>query len=114
MLSLRAEVRYSAYGRMKGLIGKPADRFPRGSGLWILPCNGIHTFGMRFPIDAVYLDSQERVVRMYQRLVPFRIGSIIFKAKSVLELPAGALEMTRTQVGDELEFRPLVSEKIAT
>jgi uncharacterized membrane protein (UPF0127 family) len=95
---------------MKGLIGRSPEHFPQGSGLWISPCNGIHTMGMRFPIDAVYLDSQKRVLRMYHALVPFRIASLVFKAKSVLELPAGALEITRTQIGDELEFRSISSE----
>jgi uncharacterized protein len=99
---------------MKGLMGKSAELFPPGSGLWIFPCDGIHTFGMRFPIDAAYLDSQKRVVRVYHALVPFRIASFVFKAKSVLELPAGTLELTHTQVGDELEFRTSSSEEIAT
>jgi hypothetical protein len=92
---------------MKGLMGRAPEHFPPGSGLWILPSNGIHTFGMRFPIDAAYLDSHRRVVRVYKRLVPSRIAALSFRAKSVLELPAGTLEAARTEVGDELEFHPL-------
>ncbi len=104
----------SAYMRILGLIGRPARLFPPGSGLWIVPCNGIHTLAMRFPIDAAYLDAHNRVIRICRRLVPFRIASVTFKAKSVLELPAGTLEQTQTQIGDELEFRKLSNEEART
>jgi uncharacterized membrane protein (UPF0127 family) len=106
-LSSEAEVARSAYKRMKGLIGKPAREFTRGNALWIIPSNGIHTVGMGFPIDAAYLDSEGRVLKTYHRLSPFRIGAVRFRAKSVLELPAGTLAETHTEVGDVLEFRPI-------
>jgi uncharacterized membrane protein (UPF0127 family) len=106
-LSSKAEVAYSAYRRMKGLIGRSAQKFVQGNGLWIVPSDGIHTIGMSFPIDVAYLDKEKRVIKTYHRLPPFRIGSLKFRAKSVLELPAGTLARTGTEVGDELEFRPL-------
>lgn len=95
---------------MKGLIGRSAGAFSSGSGLWIVPSNGIHTFGMRFPIDVAYLDSRDRVLMLYHRIAPFRIAALMLRAESVLELPAGTLERTQTQVGDELEFRPSSGE----
>lgn len=104
-LSGRVEPANSLFKRMKGLIGRPSENFPSGSGLWLLPCDGIHTFGMRFPIDAVYLDSNLQVVRLYHRIKPFRVAALMFKARSVLELPSGTLELTQTKVGDQLEFR---------
>ena len=113
LLARRAEAACSPAARMKGLMGRPLEKFPSGSGLWIFPSNGIHTFGMRFPIDAVYLDSRRRVVRIYKRLVPKRIAALSVRTRSVLELPAGTLEAARTQVGDELEFRPLTTEETA-
>jgi len=61
---------------------------------------------MRFAIDAVYLDSNNRVVRCYHNLKPFRIAAVVLKARSVLELPAGTLRATQTQPGDELDFQP--------
>lgn len=67
---------------------------------------GIHTFGMRFPIDVVYLNSQTQVLRLYRRLAPCRFAALSIRAKSVLELPEGTLEQTHTEVGDQLEFRP--------
>lgn len=110
-IASKTETADSAFGRMKGLIGRLPEQFPQGSGIWIFPCNGIHTFGMRFPIDAAYLDSRKRVVRIYHGLVPYRIARLMFKAKSVLELPAGTLKSTHTQLGDELEFRPVSDEE---
>jgi uncharacterized protein len=96
---------------MKGLIGRRPEQFLQGRGIWIYPCNGIHTFGMRFPIDVAYLDSRKQVVRIYHALVPFRIARMMLKAKSVLELPAGTLESTQTQIGDELEFHLVSTEE---
>jgi uncharacterized membrane protein (UPF0127 family) len=89
---------------MKGLIGRAAREFDPGNALWIVPSDGIHTFGMRFPIDAVYLDSRGRILKLYHRLRPFRIAALMPSAKSVLELPAGTLIRTHTEVGDVLEF----------
>lgn len=101
-----AESARTLFQRMKGLIGRPARLFPAGKGLWIIPSDGIHTFGMRFPIDAVYLDSSGKVLRLYHSLPPCRIGAIILKTRSVLELPPGILAKTHTEAGDVLEFYP--------
>ncbi len=60
---------------------------------------------MRFPIDAAYLDSKGKVLKMYHRLAPHRFAAVMLRARSVLELPPGTLERTGTQVGDILEFR---------
>jgi uncharacterized protein len=105
-LASEAEMPRSTYGRMQGLIGRSFQSFSPGMGLWIIPSMGIHTFGMRFPIDVVYLDSQTQILRLYHRLAPFRFGAPMIRARSVLELPAGVLEQTHTEVGDVLEFRP--------
>ena len=91
---------------MKGLIGRSAEQFAAGKALWIIPSEGIHTFGMRFPIDAAYLDSQGRVIKVYHELAPYRLAAVDFKAGSVLELPPGILTQTHTEIGDILEFQP--------
>ncbi len=75
-----------------------------GEGLWIYPTQAIHTFGMRFPIDVAFLDRRLRVKRVYHGLVPYRLTSLVWGAKSVLELPSGSLAVTGTTVGDELQF----------
>src|SRR5436309_2234158 len=75
-----------------------------GEGLWIYPTQAIHTFGMRFPIDVAFLDRGLRVKRVYHGLVPFRLTSLVWGARSVLELPSGSLASTGTAIGDELQF----------
>lgn len=75
-----------------------------GEGLWIVPCEAVHTFFMKFTIDVLYLDRKRRVKKAVSRLVPWRISGYL-PAHSVLELPAGAIEMTQTDRGDELEFQ---------
>ncbi len=98
------EVPESAWGRMKGLIGRSSGEFRQGRGLLIAPSEGIHTIGMSFPIDVAYLDSEHRVIRTYSQLKPFRIGAVKFRTRCVLELPAGSLRESRTEVGDLLRF----------
>ena len=87
--------------RAKGLLKR--DRLDEGSGLWIVPCEGVHTFFMRFTIDVLYIDRKRRVRRAVRQLVPWRM-SVCLTAYSVLELPAGTIECTNTQKGDQLEI----------
>ncbi len=103
-LASETEIAQSLFRRMKGLIGRSAQAFTPGNGLWIVPSNGIHTFGMSFPIDVAYLDSREQVLKLYHRLAPFRIAAPMLRARSILELPAGILAQTHTKVGDVLEI----------
>jgi uncharacterized membrane protein (UPF0127 family) len=70
--------------------------------MWIAPCSGIHTFFMRFPIDAVFLDRQQRVVRTYPGLRTWRMVPLVLRAHSVVELPAGTLEKVPLSRGDQL------------
>ncbi len=95
---------------MKGLIGRSEQNFPPGKGLWISPSQGVHTFGMAFPIDVLYLDSHGTVLRTYHQLAPFRIAALLPRARSILELPAGTLARTGTEVGDLLELQPVAKE----
>lgn len=77
------------------------ERLERGEGLWIVPCESVHTFFMKFPIDLVYLN-KERKVRKVRNAVPaWRLSACLF-AHSILELPAGTVEETGTQPGDQL------------
>ena len=94
------------WARMKGLLGRSSDDFGRGRGLWLEPCQAIHTIGMSFAIDVVYLDSTSHVIHTCQALQPCRLAAFKFRARSVLELPAGSLACSDTQTGDLLEFTP--------
>ena len=74
-----------------------------GDGLWIVPCEGVHTFGMKFAIDIVFL-SRKHVVRKLRHSAPRRRLALDLLAHSVLELPAGMIRTTGTQVGDQLKL----------
>jgi uncharacterized membrane protein (UPF0127 family) len=94
----------SHWSRFRGLMATDAGRFPAGSGLWIVPCRGVHTFGMRFPIDVLYLDSEKRVVHLEHNLRPWRMAPIRLKAATVIEVPCGTLHGTQTGIGDVLDI----------
>lgn len=103
-LAEKAQFADSGWARVKGLIGCASRDFIGGMALWIKPSEGIHTFGMAFPIDVAYLNAKRCVIRIYHRLPPNRIAALSLKTWSIIELPAGTLEQTGTQVGDQLEF----------
>lgn len=76
----------------------------QGEGLLLEPCSAIHTFGMAFPIDAIFLNREGIVVHLIPRMKGLRVSRYVFKARSVLELRAGTIQETGTQVGDRLVF----------
>jgi len=90
--------------RLVGLLGKTVTWSRPGRGLWINPCHGVHTLGMTFPIDLVFLDRDKRVVHVEEHVRPFRISKVCLNARSVLELPAHTIYRTGTRVGDVLEI----------
>jgi uncharacterized membrane protein (UPF0127 family) len=90
--------------RLVGLLGK-TKHWPRpGRGLWIVPSHGVHTIGMLFSIDLIFLDPENVVVHVEEVVRPFRISSVSLRTKSVLELPAHTVFRTGTKVGDRLEI----------
>lgn len=97
----------SVWERMRGLLGHTSEDFQPGKGLWLTPCQWIHTFGMSFPIDALYLDSDYKVIYACRDLMPSRLASLKLGARSVIELPAGTVSGTQTTVGDRLELKEL-------
>ncbi|MBX5482277.1 MAG: DUF192 domain-containing protein [Myxococcaceae bacterium] len=105
VLGDRIEEARSLGDRLVGLMGRRT--LPFGEGLHIVPCNSIHTFFMRLPIDVAFLDAERRIVKLMAALPPWRATSIYFRAKSVLELPAGVFAGSGTMEGDELVFEEL-------
>jgi uncharacterized membrane protein (UPF0127 family) len=101
-LALRAVRAERFWTRFLGLMGRPG--LPDGEGLHIVPCNGIHSFFMRFPFDAVFLDRELRVVRCVEAIPPWRATPVYRAAHSVLELPAGTVTASGTREGDVLAF----------
>ena len=102
--TLGSDVRLADTPRTRRIGLLEREKLNPGEGLWIYPTQAIHTFGMRFPIDVVFVDRQMRVKRIYHRLAPFRLTSLVWSAQSVLELPSGSLAATQTAVGDELQI----------
>lgn len=96
----RIEIADTSLSRFVGLLGR-RSLLP-GQGLLILPSNGVHTLGMRFAIDVVFLDDARRVLRVRENLRPFRITSLDWRAESVLELPVSTIRAARLEVGDQL------------
>jgi uncharacterized membrane protein (UPF0127 family) len=103
VLADRARVADRLWPRLVGLL---RDReLAEGDGLWIVPCNSIHSFFMKFVFDAVFLDKELRVVHLLPEMPRGKTSKIILTAKSVLELPAGAIARSGTQSGDQFEMR---------
>ncbi len=105
----RIELAHSSMRRLFGLLGRRG--LSAGSGLWIAPSSGIHTMGMAFPIDVIGLDRDYNIVKLWSSLRPFRLTSISFQMKSVLELPAGTIQASGAQIGDTLQITPAAAAK---
>ena len=103
-LATEAVVADSYLGRLVGLLGKTKRWAHLGAGLWIIPSQGVHTIGMLFPIDVIFLSKEKEVIRVEEHLRPFRISTVSLKSLSVLELPAYTIYRTGTKVGDQLEI----------
>ena len=101
MLAEHAAIADTSAKRRTGLLKHTS--FEPGDGLWIVPCEGVHTFGMKFAIDVIFLTRKRKVLKIRPRMVRGRL-SFSLLAHSVLELPAGTAEATLTAAGDQLEF----------
>ena len=98
--------------RIRGLLGR--DGLEEGEGLLISPCPSIHMWGMKFALDAVFLDSENVVVDLAEDLKPgkyfvakpLEVEGATRKARDVIELPVGTIARTQTQRGDKLQCTP--------
>jgi len=86
--------------RLKGLIGKM--KLKSDEGLWVVPSSGVHTLGVLFPLDLIYLDDQFRVIHQVESFPTFRIAPLMTQAASVLQLPTHTIFSSQTQTGDQL------------
>lgn len=108
-MASRARVADGYFSRLIGLLGTTRSWAQPGAGLWIVPSHGVHMIGMLYALDLIFLDRRRQVVDVVERIRPFRISKVNFKAHSVLELPVGTLRQSETQVGDQLEISPEIS-----
>ncbi len=99
-LSLGVTVADTTTARLRGLIGKLSLGLDEG--LWMVPSRGIHTMGVLFPIDLIYLDDRLRVLHVVESFPTFRVSPLIPHATSVLELPTHTIYSSQTQTGDQL------------
>jgi len=99
----RGRVANNIWTRFKGLIG--VRDLPAGDGMAIIPCSGVHCMFMSIPIDVVYVGQDDQVVALDADLKPWRIGGMHRGVRYVIELPAGTIARTCTQVGDQLVVR---------
>ena len=90
----------SFLSRAKGLLGR--SELLEQEALWIKPCNNIHTYFMKFPIDCVFIDKKMKVVKTKSHIPAFKIVGPIWKSSSVIELPAGTIRKFNIQEGDTL------------
>ncbi len=92
----------TSFRRAYGLLGR--RRLEVEEGLWIRPSSGIHTFGMSFPIDVIGLDKGLKVIRLWRAIPRYRMTSLGWSMRSVLELPAGKILEAGTEIGDLLSI----------
>ena len=101
VLADRADIADTSRKRNTGLLKH--ERLEPGEGLWITPCEAVHTIGMKFSIDVLFLDKKRRVVKIRPAMPRWRMAGS-FKAHSVLEVPSGTAAATQTVAGDQLEL----------
>jgi len=101
VLADAADVADTSAKRRTGLLKH--ERLDPGQGLWIVPCESVHSFFMKFAIDLVYLDRNKKVRKVRHRMVPWRLSACL-TAHSIVELPAGAVAASGTEAGDQLEM----------
>lgn len=100
LLAQDALIASTPFFRMKGLLGRKT--LNDGEALVIRPCNSIHTFFMRFAIDVLFLDRQNKVIAMLNNVLPWRVSPVYWRGYSVVELPSGVIKKSETAVGDEI------------
>lgn len=102
ILADKADRAANFLSRGRGLMLSPA--LPDGGGLIIEPCNSIHMFFMRYPLDVLFTDAQGKVLFLYKGIKPWRMGRVVRGAKQAIELPEGSIDRTQTEIGDLLRI----------
>jgi uncharacterized membrane protein (UPF0127 family) len=96
--------------RRRGLIGR--STIGPSEGIYIVPTQWIHMFGMRFATDVAFLAANGRVLFIHHELKPNRLSRLVWRADGALELAAGTLHATKTKVGDIIEFQSSQGESV--
>lgn len=105
VLGTRVELADGWWSRFRGYLGR---RSPTpGEGILFVPCNAIHTFGMSFDLDVIFLDAAGQVLHTIAEMRPWKRSPRVTGARYVLEVPAGTIRRTGTAVGDSFMWRPV-------
>ncbi len=102
LLADNVEVAGNFKKRLKGLIG--ASALKHGEALILFPCNCVHTFFMKFPIDVLFVDRDATILHAFENMRPFRFSPLIRSSYMVVELPAGRLSSTGTAAGNHVQL----------
>ena len=102
-IASHVEIAQDPLTRMKGLLGR--RDLPPNNALVITQCQSIHMFFMTFPIDVIFCDRQDQVVGLSPGIKPFCLSPVFFKASYAIELPAGSITASKTQLGDRLKIQ---------
>ena len=97
---LQLQLAHTAWARLRGLLGYKT--LSAGHGLWLRPCNSVHCWFMRFAIDVIYLDEQQRVLQVRAQLRPWQL-SLCWPASSVIEMAAGECQRLNITAGDQIQ-----------
>jgi len=98
----QVELADTFWQRLKGLLGTKFLQL--GHGLIIKPCSSVHTFGMNYPIDVLFVDSNHCIIKIVENMLPSK-ASMAARSQYVVELPAGTAHRAACCVGDILEFQ---------
>jgi uncharacterized membrane protein (UPF0127 family) len=110
LLGSRVKMADSWLGRLRGFLGRPEPQ--RGEGILLLPCNGIHTMGMTFNLDVLFLDGEGKVLDLRRSIPPWRITPRVRGGRYVLEVPVGTIDASGTEIGDELTWHEPLDEAL--
>jgi hypothetical protein len=110
VMGARVGLADSYWDRVRGFLRKPEP--DHGEGLLLSPCRAVHAFGMKYPLDVVFLDRHGRVVALYAPLKPRRLTAWHPRAKYALELPQGTIAASGTQAGDHVVWLTIESDQV--
>ena len=105
ILAENAESADTFISRQKGLLGR--KEFQRGEAMVIEPCTGIHTLGMKFSIDVLFLDGTGRVIGMRKGVTPYHFTPFFWRAERAVELPVSTIDDSRTDIGDLIRIEEI-------
>lgn len=89
--------------RMVGLLKTPS--LESGQGLIITSCQQIHMFFMKYALDVIFVDKENRVVGLVEAIQPWGLSPIFWSASQAIELPVGTIQFSQTQIGDQITIK---------